>query len=110
MIGDCRRCGHSIMYHAPLIGCLKYSCGEFRVYLTAIIASLFMAGCTDETGSRKALNNAGFTDIQITGFEPFVCGKDDTYATGFTATNPVGRRVSGTVCCGVWDKGCTIRW
>lgn len=30
MIGDCDRCGHSVMYHVPLIGCAKCSCEEFR--------------------------------------------------------------------------------
>lgn len=29
VIGDCD-CGHSIMYHVPLAGCLKCDCDEFR--------------------------------------------------------------------------------
>lgn len=29
MIGDCDRCGHSVAYHMPLLGCIKCSCGEF---------------------------------------------------------------------------------
>lgn len=28
MFGDCD-CGHSILYHAPLAGCLKCGCDEF---------------------------------------------------------------------------------
>jgi len=28
-IGDCT-CGHSIMYHAPLMGCIKCDCDEYR--------------------------------------------------------------------------------
>lgn len=36
MIGDCDNCGHSIVYHVPLVGCVKcsygdpYSCKEFK--------------------------------------------------------------------------------
>ena len=29
VFGDCR-CGHSVMYHLPLAGCMKCSCDEFR--------------------------------------------------------------------------------
>ena len=28
--GDCDECGHSILYHVPIFGCLKCSCDEFR--------------------------------------------------------------------------------
>lgn len=27
--GDCR-CGHSVAYHLPLVGCMKCDCDEFR--------------------------------------------------------------------------------
>ncbi len=33
MLGDCRRCGHSIAYHLPFAGCLKCSCDEFAAWL-----------------------------------------------------------------------------
>jgi hypothetical protein len=33
----------------------------------------------------------------------------DNFATGFTAKNPQGRQVFGTVCCGIM-KACTIRF
>jgi hypothetical protein len=29
MFGDCDRCGHSIIYHLPFIGCEKCDCEEF---------------------------------------------------------------------------------
>ncbi len=29
-IGDCSYCGHSIVYHAPMVGCLKCSCDEYE--------------------------------------------------------------------------------
>lgn len=35
MFGDCDRCGHSVAYHAPLVGCLKCDCEEFVIRLAA---------------------------------------------------------------------------
>lgn len=37
MIGDCKECGHSIMYHVPFTGCIKCSCDEFSAYLRRTI-------------------------------------------------------------------------
>ena len=78
--------------------------------ITIIAASaLFLAtGCTAPERSKEALDDAGYTDIQTTGHVAFQCSEDDTYATGFKATNPRGKVVRGTVCCG-FNKGCTIR-
>ncbi len=33
MIGDCSRCGHSVIYHVPLTGCIKCDCEEFVAWL-----------------------------------------------------------------------------
>ncbi len=74
-----------------------------------LVLALLLASCTNETRSRAALLDAGFTDIELTGWDVFACSEDDTFSTGFTAKNPQGRAVSGTVCCGAM-KGCTIRW
>lgn len=30
MTGDCDDCGHSIIYHFPLFGCIKCSCDEYH--------------------------------------------------------------------------------
>lgn len=81
----------------------------FVVCLVAIIPAL-LSGCTDEESTRRTLENAGYTDVQTTGYEMFSCGEDDTYQTGFIATNPKGKRVKGVVCCGLIAKGCTIRY
>jgi hypothetical protein len=66
-------------------------------------------GCTDDSSTRKTLQNAGYTDIQTTGYSMFSCSDSDTFSTGFTAKNPKGVRVSGVVCCGLL-KSCTIRF
>lgn len=69
-----------------------------------------LIGCSDEESSRRTLQQAGYKNIRITGWEMWGCGEDDTYTTGFTAQNPAGQTVSGVVCCGSWGKGCTIRF
>lgn len=81
-----------------------------RILPFTAIAVLMLVGCTDESSTRRTLENAGYSNIQTTGYSPFECGDDDTFHTGFTATNPAGKRVSGTVCCGWLTKGCTIRF
>lgn len=75
-----------------------------------ILLAFALAGCTQADRATELLHQQGYTDVQITGYNGFACGRDDTYATGFTATNPAGNRVSGTVCAGLFFKGATIRF
>lgn len=69
-----------------------------------------LIGCTDETTAKHALEAQGFTDITIGEYAPFACGQGDDFATSFTATNPLGNRVSGVVCSSFAGKGATVRW
>lgn len=78
--------------------------------LTFLVAFVSLLGCTDETNTRRTLENAGYSDVETTGYSPFECGEGDTFHTGFKAKNPAGKVVEGTVCCGMWTKGCTIRF
>lgn len=71
---------------------------------------LLSVACTDDTAARQALTKAGYTDIRLQGYDAFACGDDDTSATAFTAKNALGVDVTGTVCCGLVIKSCTIRW
>ena len=80
-----------------------------RLLLIALL-SLFTVSCTDESSSREVLTGAGYTQINFTGYEFWSCAKDDTYHTGFTAKGPSGVQVKGVVCCGLFFKGCTIRF
>lgn len=60
----------------------------------------------------RALEGQGFTNIQLTGYSWFSCGKDDATCTGFVATGPSGNTVTGAVGCSYdigCGKGCTIR-
>lgn len=74
-----------------------------------IVLALLCLSCTDDSRTFKTLTNAGFTDIETTGYELFVCAEDDTFKTGFKAKNINGMPVSGVVCCGM-IKSCTIRY
>lgn len=65
--------------------------------------------CTDSERSVQTLEQAGFTDIQTTGYVVFACSDDDSYHTGFRAKNARGQPVTGVVCCGVF-KSCTVRF
>jgi hypothetical protein len=81
-----------------------------RNTILAVIVGILFAGCTNESDTIRTLQNAGFSNVNVTGYSWFECGQDDTFHTGFEATNPTGMRVSGTVCCGFLGKGCTIRF
>ncbi len=69
-----------------------------------------LTGCIDATGATSTLENAGYEDVKITGYNFFACGQDDFYHTGFTAKNVKGKTVEGTVCSGLLFKDSTIRY
>lgn len=76
----------------------------------ALIAiSILIGSCTNPSHTKDILTNEGYTDIVLTGYEPFMCSERDTYSTGFCATNMNGKRVCGAVCGGI-GKGYTIRF
>lgn len=75
----------------------------------ATLFTLALSACTDDDATRRTLVSSGYTEIVVTGYEMFGCGKDDTYVTGFRAKNPNGVQVTGVVCCGVM-KSCTVRF
>lgn len=78
--------------------------------IVALFILPLLVGCTTESRTRETLQKAGYSNITAGGYNFFECGKDDFYATKFTATNPVGQSIDGTVCCGLFFKGCTIRF
>lgn len=80
-----------------------------KTFLSIILFIVILAGCgAAPDSSTKTLVKSGYTDIEITGWLPFSCG-DDTFSTGFTATNPQGQPVEGVVCCGIL-KACVVRF
>lgn len=81
----------------------------FKTIAIALLA-LAVTACSAPETAESALKKEGFTDIQITGYSPFSCSKDDTFSTGFRARNVQGQVVEGTVCSGLVFKNATIRW
>lgn len=77
----------------------------------AILAIGFACtACSDPNTARRALDNMGFTNVEITGWTPFAgCGENDTFVTRFSAKNINGKTVTGVVCSGVF-KGATVRF
>lgn len=75
-----------------------------------LLLTILLFGCTSETDTNRALEGAGFTEIQIGGYDVLGCSEDDFFHTKFTAKNPAGKIVSGTVCSGVLFKNATIRF
>lgn len=71
---------------------------------------VIFSGCTNHDKTVETLSKSGYSEIVTGGYNIFSCGEDDTYSTNFTAKNPVGNVVSGTVCCGILFKGCTVRF
>lgn len=79
--------------------------------IALLIVILF--SCTNEDAARSVLADEGYTNVQTTGYAYSRCSDSDSTCTGFTATSPSGRPVSGAVGCGRdiagCGKGCTVR-
>lgn len=71
---------------------------------------IFLAprACTAPDDARRVLSQEGYTQVQLTGYRYWSCGRDDSFHTGFTALSPNKQTVTGTVCSG-WLKGHTTR-
>lgn len=76
--------------------------------LIAAAIGIALVGCTREDDTRRVLEVSGYTNIEITGYRPFMASKDDLFSTGFRAKAPNGQIVTGAVTAGVF-KGSTIR-
>lgn len=78
--------------------------------IIALTLTLALTGCSNSNDARHALKSAGYSEIQTHGWSPFACGDGDFFSTKFTAVNPAGVRVTGTVCSGLIFKSSTIRF
>lgn len=86
-----------------------------KIKIAAIILCILLVSCTaNEDSTIRILENEGYTNISLTGYDWFGCGKEDISSVKFTAEkyNPYTKEsntVTGTVCKGVL-KGYTIRY
>lgn len=62
-----------------------------------ILLMLLITSCTNPDGAKMFLEENGFSDIQITGYDFFADGDDEMTSTGFIATNYQGRVLVGAV-------------
>ena len=76
--------------------------------LLIAVLSLSLSACTRPDQATRVLSQAGYTQIEITGWRPFMASDNDTFSTGFEAISPNGSLVTGAVTSG-WFKGSTIR-
>lgn len=83
---------------------------QFGVGIALIAAFPFVApvACTTPDRATDVLVAQGYTEVQITGYAYFDCGKGDLFATAFEAKAPSGQRIEGAVCSGLL-KGNTVR-
>lgn len=74
-----------------------------------LLSVILFSACTDKENAEKFLKKEGYTDITMTGYDFFVCTKDDSQSTGFIAKRN-GKVVEGTVCTGMLLKNHTIKF
>lgn len=77
-----------------------------------LVSACSLSGCTgDRTEITRVLEEHGYTEVEVLGFDMFGCSKDDDTATKFRAKGPTGRPVKGVVCgsWSFWGKGYTVR-
>lgn len=82
------------------------------IALLTIVIIILSSSCSSNNDFKKGkrqLENQGYTNIKNTGYSFFCCSEEDTFSTGFTATDKSGRKISGCFCSG-WLKGVTIRF
>lgn len=80
-----------------------------KKFLVAIAMVAALSGCYSSKDANRALDSAGYSNVEIHGRDWFACGEGDFYATKFTAVNPVGKPTQGAVCSGFIFKNATIR-
>lgn len=85
------------------------------VFYVAIIVISICVFCSGNCGApdpklQRALESQGMTHVHVGDWDAFECSGSDSISRSFTARNSAGQSVSGTVCCGYFIKGCTVRW
>lgn len=92
----------------------------YPVLCMALVLAILLGsttGCGEAVSVQRptdAIEAAGFTEVRIVGKHGMAptfygCGEDDAVAFDAEATNPTGKRVKITACCGLVFKGCTLR-
>lgn len=78
--------------------------------IAVLACATILAGCgVNPSTATRALEAQGLTNVQIEGYSWLGCGKEDTFASNFSATGVNGAAVTGQVCQGLF-KGTTVRY
>lgn len=85
------------------------SCAVLLALLLVVVLAAAAGWKNSRSRAERAVESTGASDVKLGGWAWFSCGKDDTYAWKFDATNAKGEAVSGYACCGLL-KGCTVRY
>ena len=80
-----------------------------KALIAIVLCVILLSSCFGASASEILLEEQGYTNVEITGFNLFACSEDDMYRYNFTATNPNGKQVKGVVCSAPL-KGSTIRF
>lgn len=77
-----------------------------------LLATVFLVGCSGSSEKvLTVLQNDGFEYIELTGNAWLGCSDDDfVFASYHFAATKNSKGMTGTVCCGLIFKGCTIRY
>lgn len=87
---------------------------NISIFMLAAIAAIFSlvictGGCDIAPAeATRILSADGVSNITLTGYSWFACGRDDSFSQGFSGKKS-GQSVRG-VLCGGWMKGDTIRY
>lgn len=76
--------------------------------LCIIVMGMMLSSCNYQENAYRILEESGYSQIQLKGYDIFSCSEDDMVRTKFTAKNNAGNMVNGVVCAAPL-KGSTIR-
>lgn len=80
-----------------------------KTLIAIILCSVLLSSCSGASTSEILLEEQGYSNVKIQGFNFFACSEDDWYRYNFTAINSNGNQVKGVVCSAPL-KGSTIRF
>lgn len=95
-------------------GLIAVTVAAVVIGLVITIIAFAIEGNAIPAGEKRAIGAVeaqGFRDVRLGGAGVLACEPNES-SRHFSATNPAGKRVEGTVCCGLSGvaKGCTLRW
>jgi hypothetical protein len=83
---------------------------KVAIVYAGLVATLALMPATcvvEKSQAEKVLHTAGYDEVVVGEYAWFECGSD-SYSVTFRATNQLGDRVLGVVCCNFGDA-CNVR-